>query len=114
MSYSGRIIEESEMSRLQSQIQQTVSEVRQLGIDQYDIRWPNLLWNSELNRIMLIDFEGAKFFTRQAITSSLVKGKVLQDISRNQKRKRNEDQSNRDPEKRSAKKLSWRSIFMRR
>ena len=44
---------------LQSETQRTVNEVRQAGIDQCDVRSPNLLWNEETQRVMLIDFERA-------------------------------------------------------
>lgn len=43
--------------RLQQETERTLQEVARLGIDQRDVRRSNLLWNSELQRVMLIDFE---------------------------------------------------------
>ena len=47
-------------ARLKREIKRTVLEVQQLGIDQGDLRLPNILWNEELRRIMLIDFDYGK------------------------------------------------------
>lgn len=63
MSWGGDPADEDEAmkntSKLQKRITQTVTEVRRAGIDQMDVRSPNLLWNQELQRVMLIDFERA-------------------------------------------------------
>ncbi|KAL8756164.1 MAG: hypothetical protein Q9184_004585 [Pyrenodesmia sp. 2 TL-2023] len=40
----------------------TLREVQNAGVDQEDFRAPNLLWNEELKRVMLIDFERAVIY----------------------------------------------------
>jgi len=63
MSWGGEDIERSEMVNqtpwLQDEVQRTVDDVRRAGIDQMDVRSPNILWNQEVQRAMLIDFERA-------------------------------------------------------
>lgn len=71
--------------------QRTLDEVRNEGIEQEDFRSPNLLWNEENQRVMLIDFERATYINRskESITITNVKEKpVLQEVSHNMKRKR--------------------------
>ena len=83
MSWGGELADEDESVKgwkgLQRETWRTAAEVQRAGIDQMDVRPPNLLWNREVGRVMLIDFERAKYM-----------GRVLQDISPNQKRKRAE------------------------
>ncbi|KAI9780185.1 MAG: hypothetical protein M1816_003157 [Peltula sp. TS41687] len=43
----------------EQETERTVQEVKRLGIEQGDIKEPNILWNEELGRVMLIDFEFA-------------------------------------------------------
>ncbi|KAI9788265.1 MAG: hypothetical protein M1816_007031 [Peltula sp. TS41687] len=45
---------------LARETRRTIKEVQQLGVYQCDVREPNLLWNEELGRVLLIDFERAK------------------------------------------------------
>jgi len=79
MSWGGTTIDKSEdISGLQAEIRRTVSEVQREGIDQCDVRSPNLLWNRETQRVMLIDFERA---------CSIVKRPPMQDVSWNKRRK---------------------------
>ena len=81
MSWGGELADEDESVKgwqgLQREIRRTVAEVRRAGVDQSDERPPNILWNRERKRAMLIDFERAKY----------IRG-VLQEISPNKKRKR--------------------------
>ena len=60
-----------------------MAEVRRAGIDQIDIQSPNLLWNQEEQRVMLIDFE------RVIMIQAEPKERVIQEMSPN-KRKRAE------------------------
>ena len=63
MSWGGEVADEDEtakeMAGMQKEIRRTVAEVRRAGIDQMDVRSPNLLWNREAQRVMLIDFKRA-------------------------------------------------------
>jgi len=76
MSWGGNLADEDESVKgwqgLQREIRRTVAEVRKAGVDQIDERPPNILWNGERKRVMLIDFERAKYI-----------GGVLQETSPN-------------------------------
>ena len=39
---------------------QTLAEVEATGVDQHDLREPNMVWNAKLQLVLLIDFEYAK------------------------------------------------------
>lgn len=64
MSWVGQEADDDESIKgwkgLEQEIRRTVDDVRRVGIDQADVRRPNLLWNQEQKRVMLIDFERAK------------------------------------------------------
>lgn len=83
MSWGGELADDDETVKdwhgLQQEIQRTVAEIRNEGIDQADLRLPNILWNRERKRAMLIDFERATYI-----------GGVLQETSPNEKCKRAE------------------------
>lgn len=70
-------------SKLQKRITQTVSEVRRAGIDQVDVRSPNLLWNQELQRVMLIDFERAAMIKFGPKNNGVHKEGAMQKLSSN-------------------------------
>jgi hypothetical protein len=83
MSWGGDLADEDEAVKntpeLPKWIQQTVAEVRRAGIDQMDVRSPNLLWNREAQRVMLIDFE------RAIVIKAGPKGRVMQEMSPNKR-----------------------------
>ncbi|KAL9122915.1 MAG: hypothetical protein Q9187_000527 [Circinaria calcarea] len=84
MSWAGAIVEETIDGQ---EIRRTVEEVQAEGVDQGDVRMANLLWNPERKRVMLIDFERAKYISYDK--PSLAKDeRVLQEMSPNKKRKR--------------------------
>ncbi|MCJ1241482.1 hypothetical protein MMC14_009487, partial [Varicellaria rhodocarpa] len=58
MSWGGEMIDDK-IAEDHYEVQKTVQEVLQAGINQADLRSANLLWNEERRRIMLIDFERA-------------------------------------------------------
>ena len=58
LSWGGKEIDNG-MTDKNRETQKTVWEVLKAGIDQMDVRSPNLLWNEERQRIVLIDFERA-------------------------------------------------------
>lgn len=61
-----------------------VNAIHGAGVLHQDIRMPNLLWNEETKRVMVIDFEGAEIV--KAKTEAV--RQVLAPISPNRKRKR--------------------------
>lgn len=60
MSWGGKSADEFEAlknaPKLKHKILETITEVRRAGINQMDVRLPNLLWNQEVQRVILIDF----------------------------------------------------------
>ena len=92
----------------------TLGEIQATGIDLRDLRDPNILWNAELQRVLLIDFEYAKVVAEPVTTDvEYLEGKrqqqqqqvvvkkasalqpLLREISANKSRKRGQD---REPE----------------
>ena len=59
-----------------------VNAIHRAGVLHQDIRMPNLLWNEETKRVMVIDFERAEIVKAQAVRQALAP------ISPNRKRKR--------------------------
>jgi predicted Ser/Thr protein kinase len=71
---------------LDREIQQSAGEIRDLGVERKDLRPQNMLWNIEVGRVLIIDFE------RSSMSSSSSRRKrpspeVLREVSSNQKRK---------------------------
>ena len=92
MSWGGSLADEDETVKdapdLPKRIQQTVGEVRRAGVYQMDVRSPNLLWNREAQRVMLIDFERARLIESSPKKESTRVGRVMKEVSPNKKRKR--------------------------
>ncbi|MCJ1240912.1 hypothetical protein MMC14_008916 [Varicellaria rhodocarpa] len=86
MSWGGEMIDDK-MAEDHYEIQKTVQEVLQAGINQADLRSANLLWNEERRRIMLIDFERAIAVATLKKPLSKTQRGVLQDLSPNIRRK---------------------------
>jgi hypothetical protein len=85
MSWGGETADEADMPNLKEEVVQLVDDLRVQGVIHKDARTPNILWNAERRRPMLIDFE------RSMTTSpgtDFVGVKPLQEISPNRKRKR--------------------------
>ena len=59
-----------------------VNAIHAAGVLHQDVRMPNLLWNDETKRVMVIDFERAEIIKAQAVRQALAP------ISPNRKRKR--------------------------
>ncbi|KAI9778921.1 MAG: hypothetical protein M1816_003803 [Peltula sp. TS41687] len=52
---------------LDEETRRTVREVERLGVRQGDVRPQNLLWNEELGRVILIDFECATIISKEHV-----------------------------------------------
>lgn len=80
MSWGGEVAEESSTSDLEREVCRSVREISDEGVEHNDVRVPNILWNAERGRAMLIDFE----------RSCLLPDRLqpLQELSPNRKRKR--------------------------
>ena len=60
--------------RIDSQVHETINRMLQRGVEYCDVRPQNTLWNTELQRAMLIDFERAVFVQPDPIQCSQVDG----------------------------------------
>jgi hypothetical protein len=69
---------------LTSKIQQSADKIRGLGVEHGDPRPRNMLWNAEIGRVMLIDFERSSGPSNQQKHS--LDAKVLQEVSSKKKR----------------------------
>ena len=79
MSWGGeRANEVKDISTLQIEIYKFEDEIKRLGVRHNDIISDNILWNDEVHGMMFIDFEG----------STESRGRALQEVSNNRKRKR--------------------------
>ena len=86
MSWGGEMIDDK-IAEDHYEVQKTVQEVLQAGINQADLRSANLLWNEERRRIMLIDFERATAVATLRKPVLRTQRDVLQDLSPNIRRK---------------------------
>ncbi|KAG6262235.1 hypothetical protein E4U49_003279 [Claviceps purpurea] len=89
LSWGGRHIDPREMARLEipmsrlvEQAQQTMDTVHGKGVLHSDVRWRNILFNSETNGIMMINFERAHWIgkLRTSARNKVKKDKVLKFI----------------------------------
>ena len=79
MSWGGERFDEMNVMREYSkEITHFESQIARLGVQHEDIRPPNMLWNQETGGVMFIDFE----------RSTEIRGRALQEITPNRKRKR--------------------------
>ncbi|KAH0593233.1 hypothetical protein MHUMG1_08955 [Metarhizium humberi] len=60
MSWGGQTVKEGKSPGLSLEVQRSSEAVRNEGIYHDDVRDANLLWNEELGRVMVIDFDYAK------------------------------------------------------
>lgn len=77
LSYGGKMIDDDTS---QTEVWRTVGEVKGLGVDHGDVRWPNMLWNEEKERVMLIDFERARYFSNEPATDIVTEERALQGL----------------------------------
>ncbi|KAI9738100.1 MAG: hypothetical protein M1818_005528 [Claussenomyces sp. TS43310] len=84
MSWGGEEAHRSSFDRiLDADTSSAVERLREHGVEHNDVRPPNVLWNPELQSVMLVDFE------RSVILSEILKrASTLQEVSPNRKRKR--------------------------
>lgn len=79
MSWGGeRADKVKDMRSLQMEICEFEDEIERLGVRHNDMISDNMLWNDEVHEIMFIDFE----------SSTDIRGRALQEVSNNRKRKR--------------------------
>jgi hypothetical protein len=89
LSWGGTTLEDSgplvPQYNLASEIQQSAEELRKLGVEHGDPRSQNMLWNAEIGRVMIIDFERSSGPSNQRRRHSR-HTKVLQEVPSNKKK----------------------------
>ncbi|KAK9482246.1 hypothetical protein V1527DRAFT_34245, partial [Lipomyces starkeyi] len=54
-----------EEKELWGEIRRSVHEIRELGVQHEDLHWSNILWNSQVGRVQIIDFHRSKLLQPQ-------------------------------------------------
>lgn len=57
MSWAGEVAEDGDMADLKGEVQRSVQDLYNERVIHKDVRQPNILWNLEGWRAMLVDFE---------------------------------------------------------
>ena len=98
MSWGGERLDETNVMRKYStEVTHFESQIARLGVQHEDIRPPNMLWNQETGGVMFIDFE----------RSIEVRGRALQEITPNRKRKRSPEVVKTELENHSQELVLW-------
>ncbi|GAB0136262.1 hypothetical protein EsDP_00004569 [Epichloe bromicola] len=67
MGWGGESLEKiGEGSEIRAEIKRSVREIQRLGVIHGDLRRENMLWNTELRRILIIDFHRSKMIPQRA------------------------------------------------
>ncbi|DAA77115.1 TPA_exp: Uncharacterized protein A8136_6881 [Trichophyton benhamiae CBS 112371] len=67
MGWAGEHIDEENVDRtVRREVSKSKKEIRSLGLLHGDLRWQNILWNAELNRALIIDFDASQMDPRLA------------------------------------------------
>jgi hypothetical protein len=64
MSWGGEIAKETDTPDLKGEVQKSEEELYQHGVLHNDVRPPNIVWNKERDRAMLIDFDRAEIIAK--------------------------------------------------
>ena len=95
MSWAGECMEGDDYEwgagNFSSEVKRTVTRVERAGVSQRDVRPPNMLWNEENNRPMLIDFERSVIHQSRRAPTKMRKGtRALQETSQSKKKSQDE------------------------
>ena len=83
LSWAGKSLDDGiDRQTWTSDLVRAINAIHGAGVLHQDVRMPNLLWNDETKRVMVIDFERAEIVKAQAVRQALAP------ISPNRKRKR--------------------------
>ena len=105
LSWGGDRLDESSEISLRKEIQRTVAEVEEAGISQEDVRYPNLLWNEDAGRVLLIDFERARSIKPRPIADGAQNEILKKSVAAKNKDKKRLVESKIKAAKRRGKKL---------
>lgn len=65
MAWAGERLTQSQWQDKLNAVKRSHAKIRELGVSHGDVRRSNTLWNSELNRILIIDFHKAELIKKQ-------------------------------------------------
>jgi hypothetical protein len=65
MAWGGEPLSQSQWQDNLSGVKKSHATIRELGVRHGDARRPNTLWNSELNRVLIIDFHKSELLKTQ-------------------------------------------------
>ena len=65
MAWGGEPLSQSQWQDKLSGVKKSHATIRELGVHHGDVRLPNTLWNSELNRVLIIDFHKSELLKTQ-------------------------------------------------
>jgi hypothetical protein len=65
MAWGGEHLSQSQWQDKLSGVKKSHATIRELGVRHGDVRRPNTLWNSELNRVLIIDFHKSELLKTQ-------------------------------------------------
>jgi len=65
MVWGGEPLTQSQWEDKRGAVKKSHARIRELGIRHGDLRRPNTLWNSELNRVLIIDFHKSELIKKQ-------------------------------------------------
>lgn len=67
MAWGGEPLTGAQVRDMKSVIQHSNAAIRELGIQHGDLRAENMLWNSELKRVLLIDFHRSSLIDKRML-----------------------------------------------
>jgi serine/threonine protein kinase len=65
MAWGGEPLTESQWQTKLHAVKRSLGKIHELGVRHGDVRPPNTLWNSELNRVLIIDFHKSELLKTQ-------------------------------------------------
>jgi predicted Ser/Thr protein kinase len=65
MAWAGEPLTQSQWENERNAVKSSHAEIWKLGVLHGDVRRENTLWNSELNRVLIIDFHKSELIQRQ-------------------------------------------------
>lgn len=67
MAWAGEPLTQPQWQDKLNAVKKSHAKIRELGVRHGDFRRPNTLWNSELNRVLIIDFHKSELTNKEAV-----------------------------------------------
>ena len=84
MSWGGEPLAESQWETKLHAVKRSHGKIHKLGVRHGDVRPPNTLWNSELNRVLIIDFHKSEL-TKGQVGMSKRKSQLIDNHAKRQR-----------------------------